>query len=155
VLVLQSLFGLMAMLGIAILLSEDRRRIAWRTVLAGLALQLVLALVLVKLPLAQSLFAGLNQVVLVLDKATGAGTSFVFGYLGGDAFPSEVSDPSRTFVLAFQALPLVIVVSALSALLFYWRVLPWVVRQLARLLTRFMGIGAAVHSPLPCKAQSL
>jgi CNT family concentrative nucleoside transporter len=144
VLVLQSLFGLMAMLGIAILLSEDRRRIAWRTVLAGFALQLVLALVLVKLPLAQSLFAGLNQVVLVLDKATGAGTSFVFGYLGGDAFPSEVSDPSRTFVLAFQALPLVIVVSALSALLFYWRVLPWVVRQLARLLTRFMGIGGAL-----------
>lgn len=143
-LVLQSLFGLIAMLGVAILLSEDRRLIAWRTVVAGVALQLVLALVLVKLPLAQSLFAGLNQVVLVLDKATTAGTSFVFGYLGGDAFPVEVSDPSRTFVLAFQALPLVIVVSALSALLFYWRVLPWVVRQLARLLTRSMGIGGAL-----------
>ena len=141
---LQSLFGLIAMLGVAILLSEDRRLIAWRTVVAGVALQLVLALVLVKLPLAQSLFAGLNQVVLVLDKATTAGTSFVFGYLGGDAFPFEVSDPSRTFVLAFQALPLVIVVSALSALLFYWRVLPWVVRQLARLLTRSMGIGGAL-----------
>ncbi len=141
---LQSLFGLIAMLGVAILLSEDRRRIAWRAVVAGVALQLVLALLLVKLPLAQSLFAGLNQVVLVLDKATTAGTSFVFGYLGGDAFPFEVSDPSRTFVLAFQALPLVIVVSALSALLFYWRVLPWVVRQLARLLTRSMGIGGAL-----------
>jgi CNT family concentrative nucleoside transporter len=144
VLALQSLGGLIAMLGIAILLSEDRRRIAWRTVVAGFALQLVLALALVKLPLAQSLFAGLNQIVLVLDKATSAGTSFVFGYLAGDAFPFEVSDPSRTFVLAFQALPLVIVVSALSALLFYWRVLPWVVRQLARLLTRSMGIGGAL-----------
>ena len=143
-LALQSLGGLIAMLGIAILLSEDRRRIAWRTVVAGFALQLVLALALVKLPLAQSLFAGLNQIVLVLDKATSAGTSFVFGYLAGDAFPFEVSDPSRTFVLAFQALPLVIVVSALSALLFYWRVLPWVVRQLARLLTRSMGIGGAL-----------
>ena len=143
-LVLQSLFGLIAMLGIAILLSEDRRRIAWRPVAAGVALQLVLALVMVKLPLSQSLFAGLNQVVLVLDKATTAGTSFVFGYLGGDALPFEVSDPSKTFVLAFQALPLVIVVSALSALLFYWRVLPWVVTQLARLLTRSMGIGGAL-----------
>jgi CNT family concentrative nucleoside transporter len=142
--VLQSLFGLIAMLGIAILLSEDRRRIAWRPVAAGVALQLILALVMVKLPLSQSLFAGLNQVVLVLDKATTAGTSFVFGYLGGAALPFEVSDPSRTFVLAFQALPLVIVVSALSALLFYWRVLPWVVRQLARLLTRSMGIGGAL-----------
>ena len=143
-LVLQSLFGLIAMLGIAILLSEDRRRIAWRPVAAGVALQLVLALVMVKLPLSQSLFAGLNQVVLMLDKATTAGTSFVFGYLGGDALPFEVSDPSKTFVLAFQALPLVIVVSALSALLFYWRVLPWVVTQLARLLTRSMGIGGAL-----------
>ncbi|UCE76653.1 MAG: nucleoside:proton symporter [Gammaproteobacteria bacterium] len=143
-LVLQSLFGVVAMLGIAILLSEDRRRIAWRTVLVGLSLQLVLALVLVKLPVSQSLFTGLNQVVLVLDKATTAGTSFVFGYLGGDAFPFEVSDPSKTFVLAFKALPLVIVVSALSALLFYWRVLPWVVRQLARLLSRSMGIGGAL-----------
>jgi CNT family concentrative nucleoside transporter len=142
--VLQSLFGVVAMLGIAILLSEDRRRIAWRTVLVGLSLQLVLALVLVKLPVSQSLFTGLNQVVLVLDKATTAGTSFVFGYLGGDAFPFEVSDPSKTFVLAFKALPLVIVVSALSALLFYWRVLPWVVRQLARLLSRSMGIGGAL-----------
>jgi CNT family concentrative nucleoside transporter len=132
------------MLGIAILLSEDRRRIAWRPVAAGVALQLVLALVMVKLPLSQSLFAGLNQVVLMLDKATTAGTSFVFGYLGGDALPFEVSDPSKTFVLAFQALPLVIVVSALSALLFYWRVLPWVVTQLARLLTRSMGIGGAL-----------
>ena len=143
-LVLQSLFGVVAMLGIAILLSEDRRRIAWRTLLVGLSLQLVLALVLVKLPVSQSLFTGLNQVVLVLDKATTAGTSFVFGYLGGDAFPFEVSDPSKTFVLAFKALPLVIVVSALSALLFYWRVLPWVVRQLARLLSRSMGIGGAL-----------
>ena len=143
-LVLQSLFGLIAMLGIAILLSEDRRRIAWRPVAAGVALQLVLALVMVKLPLSQSLFAGLNQVVLMLDKATTAGTSFVFGYLGGDALPFEVSDPSKTFVLAFQALPLVIVVSALSALLFYWRVLPWVVTQLARLLTRSMGIGGEI-----------
>jgi len=142
--VLQSLFGVVAMLGIAILLSEDRRRIAWRTVLVGLSLQLVLALVLVKLPVSQSLFTALNQVVLVLDKATTAGTSFVFGYLGGDAFPFEVSDPSKTFVLAFKALPLVIVVSALSALLFYWRVLPWVVRQLARLLSRSMGIGGAL-----------
>lgn len=143
-LVLQSLFGVVAMLGIAILLSEDRRRIAWRTVLVGLSVQLVLALVLVKLPVSQSLFTGLNQVVLVLDKATTAGTSFVFGYLGGDAFPFEVSDPSKTFVLAFKALPLVILVSALSALLFYWRVLPWVVRQLARLLSRSMGIGGAL-----------
>ena len=142
--VLQSLFGLLVLVGIATLLSEDRGRIPWRTVLIGLALQLLLAVLLIKLPFSQSLFAGLNQLVLVLDKATTAGTSFVFGYLGGAALPFEVSDPSGTFVLAFKALPLVIVVSALSALLFYWRILPWMVRQLARLLTRSLGIGGAL-----------
>jgi len=142
--VLQSLFGLLVLIGIATLLSEDRARIPWRTVLIGVSLQLLLAVLLIKLPFSQSLFAGLNQLVLALDKATTAGTSFVFGYLGGDDFPFEVSDPSRTFVLAFKALPLVIVVSALSALLFYWRVLPWVVGRLARLLSRSLGIGGAL-----------
>ncbi len=143
-LILQSLFGLLVFVGIAALLSEDRRRVPWRTVMIGVALQLVLAVLLLKLPLSRSVFAALNQVVLVLDEATTAGTSFVFGYLGGDEFPVEVPDTASTFVLAFQALPLVIVVSALSALLFYWRVLPWVVKQLARLLTRSMGIGGAL-----------
>lgn len=143
-LLLQSLAGLVAIIGIAVVLSENRRRIPWRTVLIGFSLQLILALLLIKLPFSQVVFAGLNQLVLVLDEATTAGTSFVFGYLGGDSFPFEVSDPSKTFVLAFKALPLVIVISALSALLFYWRVMPWVVKQLARLLTRSMGIGGAL-----------
>ena len=143
-LLLQSLAGLVAIVGIAVVLSENRRQIPWRTVLIGFSLQLILALLLVKLPFSQAMFAGLNQLVLVLDEATTAGTSFVFGYLGGDSFPFEVSDPSKTFVLAFKALPLVIVISALSALLFYWRVMPWVVKQLARLLTRSMGIGGAL-----------
>jgi len=144
VLVLQGLAGLLVIVGVAALLSENRRRIPWRTVLTGFGLQLILALLLIKLPISQALFVGLNQLVLVLDQATTAGTSFVFGYLGGDSFPFEVSDPSKTFVLAFKALPLVIVISALSALLFYWRVLPWVVKQLARLLTRSMGVGGAL-----------
>ena len=143
-LLLQSLVGLATIVCIAVLLSENRRLIPWPTVLIGFCLQLVLALLLIKLPFAQTVFAVLNQLVLVLDKATTAGTSFVFGYLGGGTSPFEVSDPSKTFVLAFKALPLVIVLSALSALLFYWRVLPWVVKQFARLLARFMGIGGAL-----------
>ncbi|MGD2075511.1 MAG: nucleoside transporter C-terminal domain-containing protein [Gammaproteobacteria bacterium] len=143
-LTLQSLCGLVVFVGIAALLSEDRQRIPWRTVAIGFALQLMLALLLLKLPLSRTVFAALNRVVLLLDEATKAGTAFVFGYLGGDAFPVEVGDPAATFVLAFQALPLVIVVSALSALLFYWRILPWVVKRLARLLSRSMGIGGAL-----------
>lgn len=143
-LILQSLFGLCVILGITWVLSENRQQISWRMVLNGLGLQFLLALILIKLPITQSLFTGLNQVVLVLDQATTAGTSFVFGYLGGDKPPFTVANPVKLFVFAFKALPLIIVVSALSAVLFYWRILPWVVKQLARLLSGSMGIGGAL-----------
>ena len=142
--VLQSLSGLFIITGIAYILSEDRRSIPWRTVIAGLVLQFLLALLFLKFPPAQALFKGLNRFVLLLDQATTAGTSFVFGYLGGDEFPSEVRDQGAVFVLAFKSLPLIIVVSALSALLFYWRILPWIVRQFARGLRKSMGIGGAL-----------
>lgn len=143
-LMLQSLLGLMIIITLAILLSEDRRHIRWKTVLLGLGLQLLLAVVLIKWPLTQQFFAALNRVVLVLDEATTAGTRFLFGYLGGGDVPFAVTDASKVFILAFKALPLVLVVSALSALLFYWRVLPWIVKQLARGLSRTMHIGGAL-----------
>ncbi len=143
-LILQSLFGLCVIVGISWLLSENRQYIPWRTVAIGLGLQFLLALVLIKLPFSQSVFTGLNQVVLVLDQATTAGTAFVFGYLGGGEPPFIQSNPANSFIIAFKALPLIIVVSALSSLLFYWRVLPWIVKRLALLLTRSMGIGGAL-----------
>jgi len=68
----------------------------------------------------------------------------VFGYLGGGPLPFEVTQPGASFVLAFRALPLILVVSALSALLFYWRVLPVIVRALSWLLQRSLGVGGAV-----------
>ena len=79
-----------------------------------------------------------------MDQATTAGTSIVFGYLGGGEAPFALTNPANSFIFAFKALPLIIVVSALSALLFYWRILPWIVKQLARLLSRSMGIGGAL-----------
>lgn len=141
---LQSIFGLVIIVILSVFLSENRRLIPWKTVLIGLGLQLLLALLFLKVPYTQSIFAGLNQAVLLLDKATTAGTTFLFGYLGGGEFPFTVTDQTKTFVLAFKALPLVIVVSALSSLFFYWRILPWLVKQLARLLARSMGIGGAL-----------
>jgi CNT family concentrative nucleoside transporter len=143
-LTLQSLFGLCVIVGITWVLSENRQQIPWRTVFIGFGLQFLLALLLIKLPFTQSIFTGLNQLVLVLDRATTTGTSLVFGYLGGGETPFVVSEPANTFIFAFKALPLIIVVSAISALLFYWRVLPWIVKQLARLLSRSMGIGGAL-----------
>ncbi|KAF0103808.1 MAG: nucleoside permease [bacterium] len=141
---LQSALGILAFVGLAWVLSETRARFPTRIVLAGLALQFVLAVALLKLPLFQGVFMALNEALGALEHATQAGTSFVFGYLGGGAAPFAVTDPSSSFVLAFRALPLILVVSALSSLLFYWRVLPWLVRAVSHLLRKTLGIGGAV-----------
>ena len=141
---LQSTFGFVAILFLAWLASENRRAIPWRTVLAGVALQLVLAAALLKLEVFKLFFLALNEVLLSLEKATQAGTAFVFGYLGGAPLPFAETGAGSSFTLAFRALPLILVISALSALLFYWRVLPWIVRSLSLLLEKTLGVGGAV-----------
>jgi CNT family concentrative nucleoside transporter len=112
-------------------------------VVAGLALQLALALLLLKLPPVRDLFLALNGVVQGLQQATAAGTSFVLGYLGGGNVPFDARQGASTFILAFQALPLVLVMSALSALLYHWRLLPLVVRGFAWCLHKTLGIGGS------------
>jgi CNT family concentrative nucleoside transporter len=82
--------------------------------------------------------------MVALERALAAGTAFVFGHIGGGPPPYEVTNPAATFVLAFRALPLVLIVAALSALLFHWGVLPLVVRSFAWGLRRTMGLGGAV-----------
>jgi len=140
----QGLIGIAALIGTAFLLSEDRRAVSWRIVAAGLAVQGSLALLLLKVPAAKLLFLGLDRAVDALQTATRAGTTFVFGYVGGGPAPWTVTHPSSGFILAFQALPLVLLMSALSALLYHWRILPVVVRAASRLLERSMGVGGAV-----------
>jgi CNT family concentrative nucleoside transporter len=135
---------LVLLLVFAWVLSENRRVVPWRIVLAGLALQLALAVLLLKAPPLQQFFLAANDAMLALERATQAGTSFVFGFLGGAPLPFETVPGTSTFVLAFRALPLLLVVSALSAVLFYWRVLPWIVRAMAFMLEKTMGIGGAV-----------
>lgn len=140
---LQSVAGLFVFIAAAWALSEDRRRFPWATVVIGLVLQLALALVLLRAPGAREAFIALNQAFLAIDRATVAGTSLVFGYLGGGPLPFEESFPGGAFVLAFRALPIVMVMSALSALLFHWRALPWVVRGFAVALGRLFAISGA------------
>lgn len=140
----QAIAGIAGLLALAWLVAERRRAIPWRAVAAGLVLQLALTLALLKLPGAKAAFLWLNDALLALEKATQAGTAFVFGYLGGGPAPFAVSDAGASFVLAFRALPLVLVMSALSALLFYWRVLPALVRALSWLLERTMGVGGVL-----------
>ena len=139
-----------ALAGLAILvllswgISEDRRGVHWRLVASGIGLMVALSAVLLLVAPVRNFVFMANDALNALQDATRAGTSFVFGYLGGGPPPFTESDPRNSFVIAFGALPLVIVVSALSALLFYWRVLPLVVKAFAWVLERTMGLGGAV-----------
>ena len=141
---LQALAGIVGLLAIAWVASEKRRAIPWHPVIAGLVLQLVLTFLLLKIPIVKIAFQLLNDALLGLEKATEAGTAFVFGYLGGGPTPFAVTDPGSSFVLAFRALPIVLVMSALSSLLFHWRVLPAVVRGLSYVLEKSMRVGGVV-----------
>ena len=141
---MQAALGIAGLLAIAWLLSERRREVPWRAVAAGLVLLLALAVLFLKLPYAKEAFLGLNDALLLLEKATQAGTGFVFGYLGGGKAPFAETDPASSFILAFRALPLVLVISALSALLFHWRVLPTVVRAISWLLEKSMRVGGVL-----------
>ena len=142
--ILQGVFGLLVLTAFAWLLSEDRRALGWRVPVAGLGLQLLIALIVLRLPAARNVFASLNDAVVALQNATEAGTSFVFGYLGGGPLPFEETAVGGSLVLAFRALPLVIVVSALTSLLTYWRILPLIVRAFSLLFERTLGVGGAV-----------
>jgi CNT family concentrative nucleoside transporter len=141
--VFQSIAGLVVFAGIAWLISENRRRVRVTTVIAGIAIQLVVGFILLKLPLFRDFFISLNRLVLSLEASTAAGTSMVFGYLGGGDLPFAEKYPGGAFILAFQALPLVLVISALSSLLFYWKILPLVVKTFSWMLQRSMRLGGA------------
>ncbi len=141
---LQAVLGVLALLAVAAALSENRRAIVWRQAAIGLGVSVAAALLFLKLPFAAQTLGLLNVPVQAVADATRAGTSFVFGYLGGGPLPFAENSPGGAFVLALQALPLVLVVSALTSLLFHWGVLQAVVRALAAVLRRTLGVGGAV-----------
>src|ERR1700722_1492738 len=141
---MRGLLALAALLAIAWALSEDRRRIPWRTVAAGVLPQLALAVLLLGFPPANAAIFLLNDGATALQNATQIGTSFVFGYLAGPPLPFVETHPGASFILAFQALPLVLTISALASLLFYWGVLQRITAAFAWLLRRAMGIGGAL-----------
>lgn len=134
--ILQPLLGLIALPAIAGALSENRRAFPWRIVIIGLLVQVAFTAVFLWSDTARWLFEQLTRATQTLQQATVAGTSFVFGYLGGGELPFIETYPGSSFVLALQALPVILVISALSALLWHWRVLPLIIRGLAQLLER-------------------
>jgi concentrative nucleoside transporter, CNT family len=141
---LQSAIGIVALLAIAWGLGENRRAVSLRQAAISLSVTLATAVILIRLPFVANAFGAINDAVGAIASATRAGTSFVFGYLGGGPLPFDPKTPGSDFILALQALPIVLVMSVLTTLLFYWRVLPPIVRGMAWLLERTLGVGGAV-----------
>ncbi len=141
---MRALSGIAVLLFFSWIISENRKIFKVRNLIIGLFLQFSIALLFFKLPVFQNIFLYLNKIVNVLDKAAGEGTSLVFGYLGGAELPFSETYPGSSFVFAFRSLPIVIVVSAISALLLYWKITPFIIASLSKFLEKTMGIGAAV-----------
>ena len=140
----QGILGIVVLLGLAWAFSEKRAAVPWRLVASGIVLQFVIAVVLLRVEPVERAFQAFSHVVAAMQAAARAGTTFVFGYLGGGDPPFETAYPENAFVLAFQGLPLILLISALSAVLFHWRVLPVIVRGFAWALRKTLGLGGAV-----------
>jgi CNT family concentrative nucleoside transporter len=141
---LQSALGVVALVAFAWAISENRRAVSARRVVTGLAVTLVLAVLFLKVPPITAALGSANHVIDAIAAASRAGTSFVFGYIGGGPLPFELKSPGNEFVLAFNALPIVLIMSVLTTLLFYWGILPPIVKGFAYVLNRTMGVGGAV-----------
>jgi len=143
-LVLQACAGLILFFFLAWLFSENRRQVNFKIALMGLAIQIVLAIVVTKFGIVRSAFIWIGGGVMALKDATFAGTSFVFGYLGGAETPFQQKEGANVFIFAFQALPMVIVISAISMLLFHWRILPFIVKVFSAFFQKILRIGGAL-----------
>jgi CNT family concentrative nucleoside transporter len=140
----QSIAGIFGLLALTFALSENHRAVSARQAAVGLALTIVLATLFLRIPQLKVAFAAIGDAVNAIAGATRAGTSFVFGYLGGGPLPFELKTPGADFILAIQALPVVLVMSVLTTLLFYWGILPPIVRGVGIALERTLRVGGAV-----------
>jgi len=139
----QGLIGLVFIIGICAVFSTNRQAISASLIIRALLLQLLIAVMLLKLPGSQHLFWVLNEGIAVLQGATHAGTSFIFGFIGGATPPYTVTNETASLVLAFQTLPMIIVISVLAGLLIYWGILPLILRLMSMLLEKSLKIGGA------------
>jgi CNT family concentrative nucleoside transporter len=139
----QSLGGLVAVVVACWLVSENRARFPWRLTLGAIGVQALLVLALFAIPGSQSVLAAVTGAVDGLALATAEGTKFVFGYLAGGDQPYAVTNPGGLFTFAFNVLPLILVISALSALLWHWRILKWITLGFGFLFQKTMGLGGA------------
>ena len=134
-----SALGFITFASIAWALSTDRRRVPWKTLAWGVGLQLLIGLLVFRVPISRTVFIWLNDVVMALLTASRSGTTFLLGPLA--AAPGEQG--SIGFILLFQALPVAIFFSAFTAFLYHIRVLQVLVRVFAKLFHRTLAISGS------------
>ncbi|SPU53689.1 Nucleoside permease nupX [Brevundimonas vesicularis] len=140
---LQSLLGLVVIVAVCWAISENRKAFPWRLTIGAIVVQAGLVLALFAIPGSQAVLAAVTGAVDGLAVATTEGTKFVFGYLAGGDQPYTVSNQGALFTFAFQVLPLILVISALSALLWHWKILKWITLSFGFLFQKTMGLGGA------------
>jgi len=136
----QSLAGVAATIAISWALSEKRRAFPWKLALGAVAVQAALVLVLFGAPSARAVLGTASQAVDGLSASTQAGVTFVFGFLAGGEQPYAVTNPGGLFVFAFRVLPVILVICALSALLWHWRILKWITQGFGFVFEKTMGL---------------
>jgi CNT family concentrative nucleoside transporter len=137
----QSLAGVAVTIGVCWLMSERRAAFPWKLGIGAVAAQAALVWLLFGLPGARAVLGGVGSAVDGLSASTQAGVTFVFGFLaGGPAQPYPVTNPTGLFLLAFRVLPVILVICALSALLWHWRILKWVTQAFGFVFERTMGL---------------
>ena len=143
---IQPVIGFFSLLLLGAIFSTNIKKIKIRYMVNAIAIQFVLAFLLLKWSVITDFFEILSRGVLALTSATDSGGAFVFGYLatGAPGAPFEITNPAGTFIFAFGGLVLVIVVSAFSALLWHWRVIPIIVNALSVLFKKPLNVGGPV-----------
>ena len=141
--VFRALIGVFGILGIAYLLSSDRRNVNWRVVVGGLILQTVIAAGVLLVPSIEALFGFIAKMFAVALRISVDAAGFVFGPLSDIASMSEVFGEKKGFVFAFMALPSILFFSALSSLLYYFGILQFVVKKMAWVMSRVMRLSGA------------
>ncbi|MDA9947084.1 Na+-dependent nucleoside transporter [bacterium] len=143
--ILQIIIGFIGLVCIAIPFSQDKRSINFRHIIAAILLQVLLAFALLKIPFIVQVFAYLSDGVTALQAATQEGAEFVFGYLSNSSTsPFEASGTGNSMIFAFQILPLIIVISSLSALLWFWNILPLIIRAISKIFEKLFNIGGPI-----------
>lgn len=140
----RSIAGIVLILAFAWAFSENRKAFPWRMAIVAIALQYGFALLFFGFGQTSGEKTVLDVIVDAMQRATSEGTKFAFGYIGGAEPPYEVKNPSAGFSFTFQALPLVIVLAAVSAVLWHWRVLQWISNGFALLFEKSLRLGGAV-----------